>query len=248
VTQEADREDAVFFTRSGFTRSPAYSTLFWTGDQMVSWDDRDGFPTSIRALLTSGLSGISQNHFDAGGYTSIVRGPIGSGRGRELLMRWLEAAAFTAVFRTHEGNQPDENAQIYDDAGTYDQFARFAKVYAALAPYRIQVCAEAEQRGHPAVRPLLLHYPDDETAREIDSQFLLGRDILVAPILNKHQRERRVYLPEDGWKHLFTDEVYEEGWHTVAAPIGEPPAFYRTGVDAIEPVLANLREFGVLDQ
>lgn len=245
--EDAGRDDAVFFTRSGFTRSPAHSTLFWTGDQFVSWDDRDGFQTSIRALLTSGVSGISQNHFDAGGYTSIVRGPVGSGRGRELLMRWLEASAFTAVYRTHEGNQPDENAQIYDDAGTYDQFARFAKVYASLAPYRKEVCAEAEESGLPVVRPLFLHYPDDETARETHTQFLLGREILVAPVVEKGARERRVYLPGDdeGWTHLWTGDEYEAGRHTIEAPVGEPPVFYRSETN-MEPVLENLRDHGVL--
>jgi len=246
--EEEGREDTVFFTRSGFTRSPAHSTLFWTGDQFVSWDDRDGFETSIRALLTSGVSGISHNHFDAGGYTSIVRGPVGSGRGRELLMRWLEAAAFTAVYRTHEGNQPNENAQIYDDAGMYDQFARFAKVYASLAPYRKKVSAEAEERGLPVVRPLFLHYPDDETVRELHTQFLLGRDMLVAPIVEKGARERRVYVPgdEDIWTHLWTDEEYEAGSHSVGAPVGEPPVFYRSDAD-LEPVLENLRDNGVIE-
>lgn len=248
--EDANRNDVVFFTRSGFTKSPEHSTLFWTGDQFVSWDDRDGFQTSIRALLTSGLSGISQNHFDSGGYTSIVRGPVGSGRGRELLMRWVEASAFTAVYRTHEGNQPDENAQIYDDAGTYDQFTRFAKVYASLAPYRRDVCAEAEKRGLPVVRPLFLHYPDDETARGLHTQFLLGRDFLAAPVVEKGARERRVYLPsseeDESWTHLWTGDEYDGGWHSVDAPIGEPPAFYRTGTEAAEPVLENLREHGVL--
>ena len=247
--EDADRDDAVFFTRSGFTRSPAHSTLFWTGDQFVSWDDRDGFQTSIRALLTSGVSGISQNHFDAGGYTSIVRGPVGSGRGRELLMRWLEAAAFTAVYRTHEGNQPDENAQIYDDAGTYDQFARFAKVYASLAPYRKEVCAEAEDRGLPVVRPLFLHYPDDEDVRDTHTQFLLGRDIIVAPVVEKGARERSVYLPggesDEGWTHLWTGEEYDGGRHSIEAPVGEPPVFYRSEAN-LEPVLQNLRDHGVL--
>lgn len=247
------RDDAVFFTRSGSTRSPAHSTLFWTGDQFVSWDDRDGFQTSIRALLTSGISGISHNHFDAGGYTSIVRGPVGSGRGRELLMRWLEASAFTAVYRTHEGNQPDENAQIYDDEGTYDQFARFAKVYASLAPYRKNVCVEAEERGLPVVRPLFLHYPDDEKARETHTEFLLGREVLVAPVVEKGARERRVYLPgdngddSDDWTHIWTGDEYEAGRHTVDAQIGEPPVFYRSEAsDRMEPVLQNLRDRGVV--
>jgi alpha-glucosidase len=162
-------------------------------------------------------------------------------------MRWLETSAFTAVYRTHEGNQPDENAQIYDDSGTYDQFARFAKVYASLAPYRKEVCAEAEERGLPVVRPLFLHYPDDETAREIHTQFLLGRDMLVAPVVEKGARERRVYLPEDNWTHLWTENEHDTGWQTVDAPIGEPPVFYRSDAsERIEPVLENLRDHEVL--
>jgi alpha-glucosidase len=250
-TVEVDLDDAVFFTRSGFTQTPRHSTLCWTGDQYTAWDDRDGIETSIRGLLTSGISGFTLNHFDAGGYTSIQGTITRLFRRPELLKRWNEVSAFTAVFRTHEGNEPEVNAQIYDSPDLYDHFARCAKIYASFAPYRKQVCAAAADRGRPVVRPLFLHYPDDDTTRTLHTQFLLGRDVLVAPVVTKSARSRDVYFPEDGWTHVWTGDEYDSGWHTVDAPLGDPPVFYRNdadNLDLIEESLANLRARGVLEQ
>jgi alpha-glucosidase len=70
--QEAGRgEDIVFFNRSGYTRSPRYSTLFWLGDQLVDWDEHDGIKSAVTGLLSSGLSGYAFEHSDIGGYTAI---------------------------------------------------------------------------------------------------------------------------------------------------------------------------------
>jgi len=242
-------DDAVFFTRSGFTQSPRHSTLFWTGDQYVSWDDRDGLQTSIRALLTSGLSGISLNHFDAGGYTSIEGETTRLYRRRELLKRWNEVSAFTAVFRTHEGNEPQVNAQIYDDDDLYDHFSRCSKVYASFAPYRKEVCEVAAERGLPVVRPLFLHY--ENAPRDRHTEFLLGRDVLVAPVVRKDARRREVFLPDDEWVHIWSGDSYDGGTHRIGAPLGEPPVFYRADAEdgaLIKESLDNLREYGVLDR
>jgi alpha-glucosidase len=250
-TIEVDLDDAVFFTRSGFTQTPRHSTLCWTGDQYTSWDDRDGIDTAVRGLLTAGLSGFTMHHFDAGGYTSIRGNLTGLHRRPELLKRWNEVSAFTPVFRTHEGNEPTVNAQIYSSDSLYDHFSRCAKMYASFAPYRKAVCATATERGRPVVRPLFLHYPDDDTTRDIHSQFLLGRDLLVAPILTDEARAREVYVPEDGWTHVWTGDEYDAGRHTVDAPLGDPPVFYRTDADdraLIDESLATLREFGVLER
>ena len=71
--REAGREnDLVFFNRSGYTRSPGESTLFWLGDQLVSWDEHDGIKSAVTGLLSSGLSGYSLQHSDIGGYTAII--------------------------------------------------------------------------------------------------------------------------------------------------------------------------------
>jgi alpha-glucosidase (family GH31 glycosyl hydrolase) len=248
---DVDLDDAVFFTRSGFTQTPRHSTLTWTGDQYTSWDDRDGLETSIRGLLTSGISGITLSHFDSGGYTSIAGAITRLYRRPELLKRWNEVSAFTAVFRTHEGNEPQINAQIYSSDDLYDHFSRCAKIYAGFAPYRKELCRLAADRGRPVVRPLFLHYPNDQTLREMHTQFLLGPDVLVAPIVTKSARSREVYVPDDGWIHLWTGDVYGSGWHSVDAPIGEPPVFYQQAPEydvLLQESIATLRDNGVLDQ
>ena len=130
--REAGRgEDIVFFNRSGYTRSPGESTLFWLGDQLVDWDEHDGIKSAVTGLLSSGLSGYSLEHSDIGGYTTIDHRLLKYHRSKELLMRWTELAAFTTVFRTHEGNRPKVNHQIYSDEVTLRHFSHFAKVYAA---------------------------------------------------------------------------------------------------------------------
>ena len=104
--EEAGRlGDVAFFTRSGFSRSPQYSTLFWMGDQLTSWRREDGIKETIIALLSSGLSGYSFNHSDIGGYiaTTAPRFPVKIPglcytRNKELLMRWIELNAFTLSF------------------------------------------------------------------------------------------------------------------------------------------------------
>jgi len=245
------RDDVVFFTRSGFTRSPAYSTLFWEGDQMVTWHEEDGFKSAILGLLTGGISGVSLNHSDSGGYTSIQKWGVGYGREEGLLKRWLEANAFSPVYRTHEGNQPGENVQFYSTGETYDFFARFAKVYAALADYRREVMEEAAEKGHPVVRHPLLHYPDDVRAHRLRYQYMLGEEFMVAPVVEKGATERTVYLPDDKWTHVWSGRTYDaRGGRSVRidAPYGEPPVFYRAGSDAGRQFVENLREYGVLEE
>ena len=96
-------DDVVFFNRSGSARTPAYSTLLWQGDQLVTWDQYDGLKTAIMATLTGGFSGLSLTHSDIGGYTNATIAGIGYNREQELLERWMEFSAFTSAYRTHEG-------------------------------------------------------------------------------------------------------------------------------------------------
>ena len=166
VNREAIREagrddDIVFFNRSGYIQSPRYSTLFWVGDQLVDWDEHDGIKSAVTGLLTSGLSGYSLEHSDIGGYTAIDNPLLRYHRSKELLLRWIELGAFTAVFRTHEGNIPEVNHQFYSDEETLEHFVRFAKIYAAWKPYRMELVKEASETGLPVVRHPFIHYPQD---------------------------------------------------------------------------------------
>lgn len=254
--EEAGRlGDVMFFNRSGHTRTPSYSTLLWQGDQLTTWDKYDGLVNALRELIGGGLSGIALNHSDTGGYTSLSRYGLGYSREPEQLKRWTEMNAFTAVLRTHEGNQPAENAQVYSDASAMDHFARFTKVYKALAFYRRALSTEATQRGLPLVRHLMLHYPEDARAHQVDNEFLLGSEILVAPIENKCWTapfcpyDKNVYLPKGRWVHLWTGKVYGDATRgkdvTVKAPIGEPAVFYREGSSVGRTFVANLQKAGI---
>ena len=226
---EANQKEVVYFLRAGFTQSPKYATLFWLGDQLVSWSEYDGIKTAVTGLLSSGLSGYVYNHSDIGGYTTITHWLKNYHRSKELFLRWTELSAFTAIFRTHEGNQPENNHQFYSDEETLQFFARFAKIYAHLFSYRKDLIKQAKEFGYPLVRPLFFHYPDDEKTYNINyEEFLLGPDLLVAPVLDPNTQKKEVYLPQGTWVELWTNQTYEGNNKIVVdAPLGKPPLFYK---------------------
>ena len=244
-------DDVVFFSRSGFTRSPGQSTLFWLGDQLVSWDEYDGLKSAVTGLLSGGVSGFSLNHSDIGGYTTIDNPLQNYHRSPELLKRWSEFAAFTVVFRTHEGNKPDANQQVYSDEESLTHFSRMAKVYQAWQFYRRQLVDEAAETGHPVARHLFLHYPaDPEVYRLRWEEFLVGTELLVAPVTDPSVTRVRVYLPAGEWIHVWTGETLgnAEGgrWVTVDAPLGQPAVFYKSGSAVGETFRQNLQAAGLL--
>ena len=226
--------------------------MMWEGDQLTTWDKYDGMTSALRGLINGGFSGLSLNHSDTGGYTSLTRFGLGYSREAKLLKRWGEMSAFTSLLRTHEGNQPEANAQVYDE-DQREHFAWVSQVFAGLQEYRTARFAEAETLGWPVVRHLWLHHPDDETAQETDDQFLLGESILVAPVLDKCSgawctEERDVYLPEGEWTHLWSGEVISgPASLRVEAPLQQPPVYYRhDDPEALAAVVAlRERDLGV---
>ncbi|KAG6690960.1 hypothetical protein I3842_10G039800 [Carya illinoinensis] len=250
--KEDPPEELVFFMRAGFRNSPKWGMLFWEGDQMVSWQANDGIKSAVTGLLSSGLSGYAFNHSDIGGYCAVNLPFIKYRRSEELLLRWMELNAFTTVFRTHEGNKPSCNSQFYSNHKTLSQFARFAEVYRAWKFYRIQLVKEAAQKGLPVCRHLFLHYPEDENVHSLSyQQFLVGTEILVAPVLDKGKKNVKVYFPVGercDWQHVWTGKLYRgqgcEAW--VDAPIGYPAVFVKTGSTIGKTFVKNLRDFNIL--
>lgn len=216
--------DVLWFMRAGHTGVSVHCPLLWAGDQSVDFSRHDGIGTVITAALSSGLVGNAFSHSDVGGYTSL----FGNIRSEELMLRWYELGAFSPVFRTHEGNRPDDNLQIDSNDTLIAGFVRWSRVHAALAPYVQHLVTEAQANGLPAQRALFLHYPKDAETFTIQDQFLYGADMLVAPVIEQGANARRVYLPGEGaWRHLWSGRDYAPGWHDVEAPIGAPPVFYR---------------------
>lgn len=228
AVRESGREgEIVFFSRSGALRSPEHATLFWLGDQTVTWDHFDGIKTVVRGLLSSGLSGYSLNHSDIGGYFSTSLPGAALHRTRELHQRWAELAVFSAAFRTHATNEPERNHQCDSDEETLKHFAAMARLFVALTPYRASLVREAASSGTPLVRHTFLHDPEDPQTRSLDQQFLFGPDLLVAPVLDPGTSEVAVYLPRGRWVHVWNGKLYESPgmWIHANAPIGRPAAF-----------------------
>lgn len=230
-------EDVVFFMRSGYTRSPGSARLFWLGDQLVSWDRHDGIKTAVTGLLSSGMSGFALNHSDVGGYTTITS-PLGKyHRSAELFWRWTELNTFTAVLRTHEGNQPGQNHQLTSDPDTLAHFTRMARIHVCLAPYRRVLMDEAAATGAPLVRHPWLQYSQESAYLDLVSeQFLLGADVMVAPVLDSGAASVSVRLPAGTgtWTHLLTGQTLAEGVHEIDAPVGVPAAFVRDASEHAE--------------
>jgi alpha-D-xyloside xylohydrolase len=100
-----------------------------------------------------------------------------------------------------------------------------------LRPYVMKLMTAASTTGIPPMRALFLEFPDDETAWEVADQFLLGPDVLVAPITTQGARERTVYLPAGArWLDAWTGEpVGQDGWITADAPLERIPVYLREG-------------------
>ena len=255
AVKEAGKDgEIVFFARSGYTRSPGTTTLFWLGDQLVTWSKYDGIKTAVTGLVSGGISGYSLNHSDIGGYTTIPVPwfiPVSHYyRSKELELRWIELNAFTPIYRTHEGNRPENNHQFNDDQETLLHFARFANVYKAWKFYRVKLVKEAAQKGHPVIRHPWIHFPNDSEFKKMSyEQFMVGDELMVIPVLDEDEDTVEVYLPAGSWINLFTQELVKLDKPTrfeVKAPIGTPVVFYPAGSQVGKQFHQNLIKLKVL--
>lgn len=229
AVKESKRDDIVYFMRSGYTGSAKYTPLYWNGDQLVNWSKDDGLASVIPATLSLGLSGVALVHSDIGGYTTLAKNVpdlVRTVRSKELFLRWTELSVFTPVMRTHEGNWPDENWQFDSDEETIEHFVSMTELHRKLKSVFLKYIDEYCKTGLPIIRPLFLHYDEPRCYTE-QYEFLLGRDILVAPVLNQRVQELTVYLPDDQWIHYWTGKEYHGGEHKVPAPLGKPAFFIR---------------------
>lgn len=226
VEESGKLSECVFFMRSGAAGSQASATLIWAGDQCVDWSADDGLPSVITAALSLGMSGYGLHTCDIGGYTTLFH----LHRDEELMKRWLEFACFTPVMRTHEGNRPDSNVQLYDTPELLAFAARMTEKHDRLLPYLGRCVEQNAADGLPVMRPLFFAEPSTETAWDHRLySYLLGDELLVAPVVEPGADTRRVWLPEGDWVHLWSGDRFAGGWTEVPAPLGQPPVFYRAG-------------------
>ena len=201
---EATREvtgDGVQHARAAWAGSQRYP-LHFAGDGETS---DGGMVGTLRGGLSLGVCGFSfWTHF-IGGFP-YPPDP-------DLYLRWLAFGALSSHARCH-GSPPREPWEF--GADFVDRFRRIVEVRYALIPYLVEHARSACERGHPLMRPLFFEHPDDPGSWLVEDQYLLGPDLLVAPLF-EGVPERLVYLPPERWLGFFDGAASEgPGWATIA--------------------------------
>ena len=205
-------------TRSGFAGIQKYSAV-WTGDCHSNWAD---LRVTIPMILNLGLSGVPFIGSDIGGFEGDTN--------KELFIRWMQAGIFFPFFRNHTRINTRHQEPWSFGEKTENICRELIQFRYRFLPYLYSLFYEAYKRGYPIIRPLFFHYPGDENTFFIEDQFLFGENILIAPILYSGKREREVYLPEDKWIDLHTNDIYKGGCsYNIKKPVDQVIMFIKAG-------------------
>ncbi|MGH9515386.1 MAG: glycoside hydrolase family 31 protein [Terriglobales bacterium] len=221
------KNDVVEFDRSGYAGSQDSTPVVWGGDQFPDWSSANGLPSVVPAGITAGLSGFA------------VWGPdiASNGHSKELWIRWTEFGALTPVMRDHLWDKPPGAVNLWYDAETIATFRRYAQLHISLFPYFYSYAREATDNGLPIIRHLMLQYPDDTKAYDAEQEYLLGENILVAPVVEQSASTRSLYLPNGAWINYWTGDIIEGGRQvSVPAPLEQIPMLIKAG--AIVPMIS----------
>ncbi|XP_055001178.1 myogenesis-regulating glycosidase [Sorex araneus] len=195
---------AMAEVRVGY-QSQNISCFFRLVDRDSVWGHDLGLRSLIPAVLTVSMLGYPFILPDMVGGNAVPERTEGGGTvpERELYVRWLEVAAFMPAL------QFSVPPWQYD-AEVVAIAHKFAALRATLvAPLLLELAGEVTHTGDPIVRPLWWIAPGDETAHRIDSQFLIGDTLLVAPVLEPGKQERDVYLPAGKWRS-YKGELFDQ--------------------------------------
>jgi alpha-glucosidase (family GH31 glycosyl hydrolase) len=233
--------DFVFFARAGYSGSQPYTTGRFTGDQVRSWSHRVGLSSVIPAVLNGSLSGWPYWGPDIAGFFQGKRA-LDDPDEKELWIRWLQLGALMPTMRDMYGAMDGDPVDLWSDDETLDLFRTYAELHTALKPYLYRYAKIAHAEGLPIVRPLFLNHPDDAETYVLEDEYLLGDDLLVAPVLEPGQRERSVYLPAGRWRHYWTGDLHEGPDRvTVPAPLHQVPLFLLDGSNMDVPPPDDLK-------
>ncbi len=180
-------ERPFVLTRATYAGGQRYAAQ-WPGDNVSDWTAMRG---AIPTLLGMGLSGLSFVGVDVGGFAEAPT--------PELYTRWLQSGLLYPFYRTHTTfGTPDQEPWSY--GLQWEAYNRRAiEMRYELLPEIYNVMHDTTVTGLPAMRPLVLEYPDDPATYGLDDQYMFGADLMLAPVLREGATTRSVYLPKGGW-------------------------------------------------
>jgi alpha-glucosidase (family GH31 glycosyl hydrolase) len=220
-----------FFTRAGYTGTPgaaAYEGGNFPGDETTDWSHAAGIASLTTDMLNRAVGGAYGFTADIGGFFDV--GPYESPTSKELFQRWAEWAALSPFFRLHGSVLAGVHTPWSYDGQTVRRYNALARLHLRARGLILTLWRHARRTGIPPTRPLWLAYPGDRRAARQDQEWLLGGDVLVAPVVVKGARSRSVYFPRGCWRSPSTGARYHgPRAATVPAPLGRPPYFFRCG-------------------
>ncbi|RIX30774.1 alpha-xylosidase [Amnibacterium setariae] len=227
VLEQERPGEAVLFARSataGGQRHPVH----WGGDSTSTFAS---MAETLRGGLSLSLSGFGFWSHDIGGFEGTPAA--------DVFKRWVAFGLLSSHSRFH-GSDSYRVPWLFDDGDEADPESatsvtrRFARLKNRLSPYLLAAGREAAETGTPVMRPMVLAFPGDPTARPLDRQYLLGPDLLVAPVFSA-EGDVELYLPAGTWTQLLTGErVTGPVWRRERHGFDSLPVYVREG--AVLPI------------
>lgn len=232
-------EDSVTLTRCAYLGSQKFGALVWSGDIPSTFES---LSCQVKAGLNMAMCGIPWWNTDIGGFYG---GDTQSEEFRELIVRWFQYGVFSPVMRLHGNrNRHGEKHNVKEPSGDPNEIWSFGErnfkilknlilLREKLRPYIEHHMKIASQKGYPIMRPMFFDFPDDEICYTLGEQYMFGDDILFAPVVNRGQTEKSVYLPEGEWILTKNRQKYHKGFYEIDAEIDEFIAFVKDGTEVL---------------
>lgn len=221
LAETKGEDEAILFARSATVGGQCYP-VHWGGDCSSNYPS---MAESLRAGLSFGMSGFGYWSHDIAGFEDQAT--------PDLYKRWTQFGLLSSHSRYH-GSTAYKVPWLYGDEAV-DVCREFVDLKLRLVPYLKRMAVQTHETGVPMMRAMVLEFQDDPTCEDIDTQYMLGSDILVAPIFND-EGLARFYVPDAGdgrpWRNLITDTEYEPGrWYTERYDYHALPVLARPGTD-----------------
>lgn len=230
-------------TRSGFAGMQRYC-FGWSGDVGNGNNVNDGWKQlegQISLALSSGMCGIPFWSCDISGYCGDI---TDYEKMSELYIRWVQFGAFNPLSRIHhEGNNAVEPWLFGQEAETICK--KTIELKYQLFPYIYSYARQAYDTGLPLMRSLVIEYPDDPEVYNLNSEFMFGKEILVAPVVEKGAVSKRVYLPEGEWFDFNNPQLFYSGKQWIDYPVSleiTPVFVHKGAVIPMMPIMQFINE------
>jgi len=223
---ERPNERPYALHRNGYAGMQRYGSFLWSGDVYSTWET---LKVHIPIAINTALTGIPYWGTDIGGFVPTKEFTA------ELFLRWFQFGAFCPLFRSHgrnwklrlpwgwnTGDSGPLEINNYNGAAIPDSSQlhnpqvepicrKYLELRYRLLPYLYSAVRECATTGMPILRALWLHHPDDPKAVARQDEYLWGRDLLVAPVVEQGATSRKIYLPHGAWFDFWTGERVQGG-------------------------------------